>query len=86
MAELQQQIGYALSSTGNVYTWGANTAGQLGDGTDTASTVAVEVKGVGGTGHLSELQAYLEVNSMGTAFPPQAMSSPGAETMSANSV
>lgn len=43
----------ALSFSGNVYCWGDNTNGQLGNNTTTSSNIPVEVRGVGGTGYLS---------------------------------
>ena len=39
----------ALKDDGTVWTWGANDAGQLGDGTTTPSDVPVQVTGVSGT-------------------------------------
>ncbi|MDR3599172.1 MAG: cell wall-binding repeat-containing protein [Desulfosporosinus sp.] len=38
--------GYALDSFGNVWTWGTNACGQLGDGTLTNSNVPVQVLGL----------------------------------------
>ena len=37
------QSGYAIGSDGNVYAWGSNTFGDLGDGTTTNSDIAVRV-------------------------------------------
>lgn len=36
-------FGYALDATGNVYSWGGNTSGDLGNGSTTQSKVPVEV-------------------------------------------
>ena len=37
----------ALTSDGQIYAWGRNESGQLGDGTNTASTLPVAVRTVG---------------------------------------
>jgi alpha-tubulin suppressor-like RCC1 family protein len=47
----------ALTSTGEVWAWGDNNQGQLGDGTNTSKNTPVQVKGVGGTGYLTDVIA-----------------------------
>lgn len=47
--------GYALSSTGNVYAWGDNSQGQLGNNSTANADIPVEVEGVGGSGFLSNV-------------------------------
>jgi hypothetical protein len=68
----------ALSSVGNVYAWGSNHTGQLGNSTTTDSHSPIEVLGVGGSGHLSGIIAISEsgnfVNGLDTSF---ALSSSG---------
>jgi len=40
----------ALKGDGTVWAWGWNGDGQLGDGTTTDASTAVQVRGPGGTG------------------------------------
>ena len=47
----------AVSSAGNVYCWGYNNKGQLGNNTTTTELVPIEVLGVGGSGNLSGIQS-----------------------------
>ncbi len=47
----------ALDKDGNVWTWGWNEDGQLGDGTNTTRSTPVQVKGPGGVGFLSGIGA-----------------------------
>ncbi|WP_280796708.1 hypothetical protein [Aurantimicrobium minutum] len=47
----------ALSSSGEVYAWGANWGGQLGDGTIFSSQAPVQTRDIGGTGVLSGITA-----------------------------
>jgi alpha-tubulin suppressor-like RCC1 family protein len=47
----------ALTSSGNVWTWGKNSAGELGDDSTTNSSTPVEVEGVGGSGDFSGVTA-----------------------------
>jgi alpha-tubulin suppressor-like RCC1 family protein len=42
----------AMSSSGNVYCWGADDSGQLGNNSTTEENTPIEVEGVGGTGFL----------------------------------
>ena len=49
---------FALDSSGTVYAWGDNSSGApIGDGTTSRRTTPVKVKGVGGTGYLSNIVA-----------------------------
>ena len=45
----------ALASNGEVYAWGYNEYGQLGNNTTSDSLIPVKVLGVGGTGYLSDI-------------------------------
>lgn len=45
----------AVDSSGNAYCWGSNTWGEIGNNSTTASSTPVQVKGVGGVGHLSNV-------------------------------
>jgi hypothetical protein len=47
----------AVTAAGGVRCWGANWAGQLGDGTTTGRPLPVAVKGVGGVGALTGVTA-----------------------------
>ncbi|HBI25862.1 TPA: hypothetical protein DDX30_03695 [Candidatus Wolfebacteria bacterium] len=52
-----QSSSLALKSDGTVWAWGSNTNGQLGDGSLIQRTTPVQVKGVGGTGYLTDITA-----------------------------
>lgn len=45
----------ALTADGRVWTWGDNTWGELGDGTNTSRSLPVQVVGVGGGGSLTDI-------------------------------
>jgi alpha-tubulin suppressor-like RCC1 family protein len=47
----------AVASDGHAYAWGYNGYGQLGNGSNVSATTPVEVKGIGGTGFLSNIVA-----------------------------
>tara|TARA_Y100000389_G_scaffold204479_1_gene257288 strand:- start:72 stop:3176 length:3105 start_codon:yes stop_codon:yes gene_type:complete len=51
----QPYTSHALTSTGNVYSWGSNEYGECGDGTTTNRLTPVQVVGVGGTGYLENI-------------------------------
>jgi len=56
----------ALSYDGTVYTWGLNSAGQLGDGTTTQRNKPVKVKSPDGTGELKGI-TYISAGATHTA-------------------
>ena len=45
----------ALKSDGTVWAWGKNDYGQLGEGTTTDRNAPVQVKGIGGSGYLTDI-------------------------------
>jgi alpha-tubulin suppressor-like RCC1 family protein len=47
----------ACQSDGTVYAWGDNNSGQLGQGNTTTSYTPLQVKGVGGSGYLTNISA-----------------------------
>lgn len=59
VAYVSAGVGYTLvvKTDGTVWGWGANTKGQLGIGSTTATTIPTQVKGVGGSGFLSDIVA-----------------------------
>jgi alpha-tubulin suppressor-like RCC1 family protein len=62
---------YAIKD-GNVYAWGRGGEGDMGNGTNTSSLTPVQVKGVGGTGFLSNI-----VKLAGGTYRINAISSSG---------
>lgn len=48
-------VAMALKGDGTVYSWGENGVGQLGDNTTTNRYAPVQVKGVGGSGFLTNV-------------------------------
>ena len=46
----------ALTNDGEVWAWGYNTSGQLGDGTNTNKNMPVQVKGTGSEEHLTDVK------------------------------
>ena len=54
----------AVKSDGTVWAWGDDTAGQLGNGTNPASTTPVQVLGPGGTGFLTGITAVNGANAV----------------------
>jgi alpha-tubulin suppressor-like RCC1 family protein len=57
----------ALSGAGNVYCWGDNSDGQLGNNTTTNSLTPLQVLGVGGAGFLSNMNYVFAGNAMSCA-------------------
>ncbi len=60
----------ALDEAGNVWNWGNNSWGQLGQGDKTNRTSPVKVKGVGGTGFLGNISLISAGYSHSLAFGP----------------
>ncbi len=56
----------ALTSSGNVYAWGSNASGQLGNNSTTSSTTPVEVLGVGGSGYLGQSSPVVAIAANGS--------------------
>ncbi len=66
---------YAVTSSGNVYAWGANGSGQLGTGNTANQNGAVEVAGPSGSGYLANVVSVaagstfaLALTSSGTVY------------------
>jgi alpha-tubulin suppressor-like RCC1 family protein len=59
---------YAVSTTGDVYAWGNNGAGEIGNGTKTPSKTPVKVE-TGATGLLSSTSTLVEVGHAPTRQP-----------------
>ncbi|MFA7158542.1 MAG: hypothetical protein WC299_04505 [Kiritimatiellia bacterium] len=51
------QYAAALRKDGTVWAWGSNSGGQLGNGNTTNTSYAVQVKGPGGEGYLTDVRA-----------------------------
>ncbi|MDO8240460.1 MAG: hypothetical protein Q7T51_00540, partial [Candidatus Moranbacteria bacterium] len=58
----------ALKSDGTVWAWGYNSVGQLGDTTTTQRLTPVQVKGVGGSGYLTDAVVIAVGNSHSLAI------------------
>jgi alpha-tubulin suppressor-like RCC1 family protein len=58
----------ALTSGGNVWAWGANSSGQLGNGTTSPSSTPVEVKNSAGSGPLTNIVAIAAGGSFSMAL------------------